>query len=91
MWTVIRFVLHGEDERRYRTAAELLRDAGFVDHRVPGPGRAAAADVLADPAVLSREIFVALGEAGLRPLWVSGAHVDVRPRHARRPPTSPPS
>jgi hypothetical protein len=76
MWTRVRYALHGDDARRAREGAELLRRAGFA---TCGGGDActgvAVADVAQDPAVVAREIFVALAEAGLHPVWVSGAHL----------------
>jgi hypothetical protein len=87
MWTVVRFGLRGAGD--YGAAFELLARAGFAEHRrpapdAPGPFPAAAVrDLFQDPAVVSRAIFEALDEAGLAPLGVTAAHVDVG-RGARR-------
>ncbi len=79
MWTVIRFVLG--DEAGYPTAFELLRGAGFREHRgSDSPGvrevfpAAAVADVFQDPAVVTRAVFEALAAARLRPIAVTGSH-----------------
>jgi hypothetical protein len=87
MWTVVRFGLRrGRD---YRAAFELLAHAGFAPHRRPGPEEAepfpaaAVRDLFQDPAVVSRAVFEALDEAGLSPVGVAAAHVDVG-RGARR-------
>ena len=92
MWTVIRFALSSAEPGPYRAAFELLGRSGFQPHRRPGPGACAVfpasvvADLLQDPAVVSRAIFEALAEARLRPVMVTGAHVEVR---ARARPASP--
>ena len=95
MWTIIRFALAAPGAQDHRTAFELLRRAGFQPHHLPasdgqreapGPGplvAAAVADLLQDPAVVSRAVFVAFSEARLRPLFVTGAHVSVSPPRAR--------
>jgi hypothetical protein len=81
MWTIVRFGLDRAGD--YRTAFELLARAGFAPHRRPdssptGPFPAAAVrDLFQDPAVVTRAVFDALDEAGLSPLGVSAAHVDV--------------
>ncbi len=80
MWTVVQFELRSPG---YRTAFELLAGAGFAPHRRPGDGSpgpfpaAVVRDVFQDPAVLTRAIFEALDEAGLAPVAVMAAHVDV--------------
>lgn len=80
MWTVVQFELGASD---YRTAFEVLRGAGFVPHRRPGPApagpfpAAVARDLFQDPAVVTRAVFEALAEAGLAPVAVAGAHVSV--------------
>jgi hypothetical protein len=84
MWTVIRFALSSAEPGPYRAAFELLGRSGFQPHRRPGPGACAVfpasvvADLLQDPAVVSRAIFEALADARLRPVMVTGAHVEVR-------------
>ncbi len=81
MWTIVRFAL-GRD-RDYRAAFDLLRHAGFQSHRMPLGGEAEAfpaavvADLLQDPAVVTRAVFAGLQEAGLLPVGVAAAHVDV--------------
>ncbi len=90
MWTIIRFAVADGDEARYRTAFEILGRCGFQPHRRPGrgvpqdpaaawshPPAAVVADLFQDPAVVVREVFCALVAAGVRPLLVTGAHVDV--------------
>lgn len=80
MWTVVKFELASSD---YRTAFELLGGAGFVPHRRPVPGApevfpaAVARDLFQDPAVVTRAVFEALAGAGLAPVAVAAAHVDV--------------
>jgi hypothetical protein len=80
MWTVVQFELRSQE---YRTAFELLAGAGFVPHRRPGAGSrgpfsaAVVRDLFQDPAVVTRAVFEALAAAGLAPLAVSAAHVDV--------------
>jgi len=80
MWTVIRFTL--SDTSGYPTAFEILRHAGFRAHRAPdSPGAcgvfpaAVVAEVLQDPAVVTRAVFQAFAEARLRPVAVSGCEV----------------
>jgi len=86
MWTVIRFALSSAEPARYRAAFELLRRSGFQPHRRPGDTEgevlpaSVVADLLQDPAVVSRAIFEALAGAHLRPVMVTGAHVEVRAR-----------
>ena len=93
MWTIIRFALAAPGAQDHRTAFELLRRAGFQPHHLPvregergAPGHleaAAVADLLQDPAVVSRAVFIAFSEARLRPVFVTGAHVSVSPPRAR--------
>jgi hypothetical protein len=85
MWTIVRFALRRDPD--YRDALDLLAHAGFQRHRAPGDGdgeafpAAVVADLFQDPAVVTRAVFEALAEAGLRPVGVAAAHVDVaRPR-----------
>jgi hypothetical protein len=81
MWTVLRFAL--ERPCDYPRALELLAHAGFRAHRVPDLAAAAleplpaaaVADVLQDPAVISRAVFEALQEARLGPVVVTGSQV----------------
>ncbi len=86
MWTVIRFALSSAEPSAYRAAFEILGRAGFQPHRRPGSDVSATfpasvvADLLQDPAVVSRAIFEALADARLRPVMVTGAHVQVRSR-----------
>jgi hypothetical protein len=81
MWIIVRFELGRV--RDYGAAFELLRHAGFQPHRRPSGGEAAAfpaavvADVLQDPAVVTRAVFTGLQDAGLLPIGVTAAHVDV--------------
>ncbi len=81
MWTLVKFRLGAAG---YATAFELLGGAGFVPHRRPGaestePFPAAVVrDLFQDPAVVTRAVFEALSEAGLAPVAVAAAHVDVR-------------
>ncbi len=84
MWTVFRFSLCG-GERAYRDALEILRGAGFrragaaaVDADSPFPA-AVVADVRSDPSDVTRAIFSALRDAGLRPVGVSGARIAAPP------------
>ena len=83
MWTLIRFAL--AEGTGYGTAFEILRQAGFRAHQVPDSPRACSAmpaavvaDVLQDPAVLSRAVFEALAEARLRPVVVAGCEIGFR-------------
>lgn len=86
MWTVFRFSLCGAGAREYRDALELLRGAGFrcapsaetIDAAAPFPA-AVVADVRRSPDEVTRVIFAALSEAGLRPVAVSGCPVAARP------------
>jgi hypothetical protein len=88
MWTLIRFAL--AEGTGYGTAFEILRQAGFRVHQVPDSPRACSAmpaavvaDVLQDPAVVSRAVFEALAEARLRPVAVAGCEIGLgRPRAA---------
>jgi hypothetical protein len=85
MWTVFRFSLSGGCARAYRDALEILRGAGFRQADEPlDPAAPFAASVLADvhrdPADVTRAIFSALGDAGLRPVAVSGCRLPERPR-----------
>ncbi|HEX9307450.1 MAG TPA: hypothetical protein VF894_08165 [Anaeromyxobacter sp.] len=85
MWTIVRFALLRDPD--YRAAFDLLAQAGFQPHRTAGADRACAfpagvvADLFQDPAVVTRAVFEGLLEAGLRPVGVSAAHVDVTTRH----------
>lgn len=87
MWTIVRFALdRGGDA--YQGAFDLLARAGFerCGELLPGGVEepvlpaAVVADVVQDPAVVSRAIFDALGAAGLRPVAVTGC----RARSPRR-------
>ncbi len=96
MWTVIRFALSGADHAPYRAAFELLRRSGFQPHRRPDAAAACevfpasvVADLLQDPGVVARAIFEALAGARLRPVMVTGAHVEVRARARPEPPVAP--
>lgn len=79
MWTIVRFALEPGGDA-YRGAFEVLARAGFERYPDPPPGdeenpilpAAVAADVLQDPAVVSRAVFETLGAAGLRPVAVTG-------------------
>ena len=88
MWTIVRFALRRDLD--YRPAFELLAGAGFRPHRTPGAAdedafpAAVVADLFQDPAVVTRAVFEGLLEAGLRPVGVAAAHVDVG--RARRAP-----
>jgi hypothetical protein len=80
MWTIIRFELRAE--RHYGEAFTLLRAANFQPHHQPSPGASAlpaavVGDLFQDPAVVSRAVFEALADAGLAPVAVAAAHVDV--------------
>jgi hypothetical protein len=93
MWTIIRFALSSADDARYRQAFELLRRAGFREHHVPDSARAgesfpaaAVGNVREDPSVVARRIFVALAEARLAPVMVSGVHA---PRARSASPSAP--
>ncbi len=93
MWTVVRFELN--DLEDYATAFGMLARAGFAPHRRPGsagPGPLPAAvvrDLFQDPAVVTRAVFDALDAAGLSPVGVSAAHVDVGGRRPRRAALAP--
>jgi hypothetical protein len=95
MWTVIRFALSSAEPGPYRAAFDLLGRSGFQPHRRPGDGAcdvlpaSVVADLLQDPAVVSRAIFEALAGARLRPVMVTGAHVEVRGRARPEPPVAP--
>ena len=87
MWSVFRFSLSDGGERAYRDALEILRGAGFrrapdaaapCETGAPFPA-AVVADVRRSPAEVTRIIFVALHEAGLRPVGVSGCRAAERP------------
>lgn len=88
MWTIVRFELRGT--REYGEAFALLRAAGFLPHRRPGAGAAeplpaaVVRDLLQDPAVVTRAVFEALADAGLSPVGVAAAHVDVGQGRGRR-------
>lgn len=88
MWTIVRFQLCRASG--YRAAFELLRAAGFAPHRTPAPSlaeplpAAVVRDLFQDPAVVTRAVFEALDEAGLAPVGVSAAHVDVSAPRDRR-------
>ncbi|HET8539634.1 MAG TPA: hypothetical protein VFL83_07155 [Anaeromyxobacter sp.] len=78
MWTVFRFSLASGDARAYREALEILGGAGFrprpagpIDAGAPFPA-AVVGDVQRAAADVTRVIFAALAEAGLRPVAVSG-------------------
>lgn len=79
MWTIVRFALTDAAEDRYRDAYEILSRAGFQPHRAPAASEvlpaAVVADLLQDPAVVSRAIFEALSEGGLGPMMVTGCRV----------------
>jgi hypothetical protein len=84
MWTIVRYALLREAD--YRPALDILAHAGFQLHRTPDAGgrepfpAAVVADLFQDPAVVSRAVFEGLHEAGLEPVGVSAAHVDVARR-----------
>ena len=88
MWTVVRFELSRPSG--YAAAFEILAGAGFAPHRRPatpaaGPFPAAVVrDLFQDPAVVTRAVFESLDEAGLAPVGVAAAHVDVAGPRARR-------
>jgi hypothetical protein len=92
MWTVVQFSLRSPD---YRTAFALLAGAGFAPHRRPAAASdgafpaAVVRDLFQDPAVVTRAVFEALDQAGLGPVAVSAAHVDVN-RTARGGPALAP-
>ncbi|HEX9398786.1 MAG TPA: hypothetical protein VF912_01655 [Anaeromyxobacter sp.] len=85
MWTIVRFALRRDPD--YRAGFDLLAHAGFQPHRTPGAEpedafpAAVVADLFQDPAVVTRAVFEALHEAGLRPVGVAAAHVDVARAH----------
>lgn len=95
MWTVIRFALATAEPGKYRTAFEMLGHSGFQPHRRPADGgsdvlpASVVADLLQDPAVVSRAVFEALTAARLRPVMVTGAHIEVRGRARPEPPVAP--
>jgi hypothetical protein len=85
MWSVFRFSLAGGGARAYRDALAILRGAGFeraspaeLDQDAPFPA-AVVADVPRSPDDVTRVIFAALSEAGLRPVGVSGCRMPPRP------------
>jgi len=94
MWTVVRFELR--DTCDYRRAFDLLACAGFGAHRRPAAAgaeplpAAVVRDLFQDPAVVTRAVFEALCEAGLRPVGVAAAHVDVARAARRHPALAPP-
>lgn len=92
MWTIVRFELRRP--AGYDAAFEILAGAGFISHRRPGAGSeeplpaAVVRDLFQDPAVVTRVVFEALDEAGLAPVGVAAAHVEVgapRRQHALAP------
>ncbi len=91
MWTRFRFSLCG-GARAYREALEMLRRAGFhgagaaeaFDADAPFPA-AVVGDVGSEPSDVTRAIFSALREAGLRPVAVSGAPIAIAPRRRAEP------
>ncbi len=85
MWTVFRFGLSGGGALAYERALRILRRAGFraalpasacPDASFPA---AVLADVRGSPDDVTRAIFSALREAGLRPIGVSGCALEERP------------
>ncbi len=90
MWTVFRFSLSGGAERAYRDALDILRGAGFrraggaepIDVGAPFPA-AVLADLRRTPGDVTRIIFDALRDAGLRPVAVSGCRAEARPAPGR--------
>ena len=88
MWTVVRFELRRASG--YRSAFELLAGAGFFPHRRPSAGSAeplpaaVVRDLLQDPAVVTRAVFEALDTAGLAPVGVAAAHVQVARHRGQR-------
>ena len=81
MWTIVRFALRREKD--YAAAFEILRHAGFLPRHRPATGEqgtfpaAVVANVLQDPAVITRAVFEGLEEAGLLPVAVAACHVNV--------------
>jgi hypothetical protein len=86
MGTLLRFALHGAGSHAYRAAYDVLAPLGFeaVDGAwfggalcagCPLPA-AVVARVAGDPAALSRAAFVALAEAKLHPVAVTGRVLD---------------
>jgi hypothetical protein len=81
MCTIVRFALLSEGD--YRPAFDLLAHAGFHLHRTPATAdgeplpAAVVADLLQDPAVITRAVFEGLHDAGLRPVAVIASQVDV--------------
>jgi hypothetical protein len=91
MWTIVRFGLRSDGD--YRAAFDLLAHAGLQPHRSPDAAgaepfpAAVVADLFQDPAVVSRAVFDGLHDAGLGPVAVCAAHVDVSRRlTSPRPP-----
>lgn len=82
---MVRFSLGG-GERAYRDALEILRGAGSrharpeepIDAAAPFPA-AVVARVARRPDDVTRAVFAALAEAGLRPVAVSGCRVHEQP------------
>jgi hypothetical protein len=79
MWTLVRFALTDAAEDGYRDAYDILARAGFQPYRAPAASEvlpaAVVADLLQDPAVVSRAIFEALSAGGLGPMMVTGCQV----------------
>lgn len=79
MWTLVRFALTDAAEHGYRDAYEILARAGFQPHGAAPASEllpaAVVADILQDPAVVSRTIFEALSAGGLGPMMVTGCQV----------------
>ena len=88
MWTVVRFELRRASG--YPAAFAILAGAGFVPHRRPAAASAQSLpaavvrDLFQDPAVVTRAVFDALDAAGLAPVGVAAAHVDVARRRGQR-------
>jgi hypothetical protein len=81
LWTIVRFGLLRQGD--YRAAFRVLAAEGFQPLRVPRPGdprpypAAAAADLSADPAAITRAVFERLAAAGVAPVAVMACAADV--------------
>lgn len=94
MNALLRFALSGGGPSGYREAFEILSRAGFRRVGPSGPVDAAATfpaavlgEVGVSPEDVTRVVFAALGEAGLRPVAVSACDFPARPlaEEAARP------
>jgi hypothetical protein len=81
MWIVVRFALLRAGD--YALGLEVLEGSGLRRHRSPGPRdlapypAAVVGNLSLDPAVVTRAVFERLASAGLAPVAVMAAPLDV--------------